>query len=368
MDPSSLVFAAIIGVWAAYLVPAWLRRRVQMAESRSRDRFSSGVRVLNRRRRARRDGLMHRSSGAVLTAPRESSGFVRLEAAEPAEPAEPVVEHLLRTPSADRTDRAPSAPATPSVPRVPSAPERAPGEAARARARAALREAQAMHQAAVQRARLAAARRFRALIALLLVVAAAWTLSMATAFRAWIGLTATGLLVLDLAAGRVAAIRSKQVLDESRQRVVAARRLVDEALSAGVAEATAVVSATDVAPAASSVAASSARPEAGVGDTWVPVPVPPPTYTLKPAVHRPEPAPLPSPLPSTAGPAASGASGASTGSAASAAGVDESGAAGVAASSDGSRARGRGALPRRAEEIERILDLDALEQRTAVNG
>lgn len=218
-----------------------------------------------------------------------------------------------------------------------------------------------MHQAAVQRARLAAARRFRALIALLLVVAAAWTLSMATAFRAWIGLTATGLLVLDLAAGRVAAIRSKRVLDESRQRVVAARHFVDEALSAGVAEATAVVSATDVAPATSSVAASSARPEAGVGDTWMPVPVPPPTYTLKPAVHRPEPAPLPS----TSGPAASGAAGAS---AASAAGVDESGAAGAAASSDGSRARGRGALPRRAEEIERILDLDALERRTAVNG
>jgi hypothetical protein len=362
MDPSSLVFAAIIGVWAAYLVPAWLRRRVQMAESRSRDRFSSGVRVLNRRRRARRDGIMHRSSGAVLTAPRESSGFVRLEAAEPAEPAEPVVEQLLRTPAAAPADRTPS---TPALPPAPPAPERAPGEAARARARAALREAQAMHQAAVRRARLAAARRFRALIALLLVVAAAWTLSMATAFRAWIGLTATGLLVLDLAAGRVAAIRSKRVLDESRQRVVAARHLVDEALSAGVAEATAVVSATDVAPAASSVAASSARPEAGVGDTWVPVPVPPPTYTLKPAVHRPEPAPLPSPLPSTAGPAASGAS---TASAASAAGVDESGAAGAAASSDGSRARGRGALPRRAEEIERILDLDALERRTAVNG
>jgi hypothetical protein len=81
-------------------------------------------------------------------------------------------------------------------------------------------------------------------------------------------------------------------------------------------------------------------------DTWVPVPVPPPTYTLKPVVPRPEPAPLPA----ASQPAASLPSALPP----------------VAASG-----RGRGALPRRPEEIERILDLDAaddLETRRAVNG
>lgn len=46
---SSLIFLVVIGLWAAYLVPQWLRRREQLSASRSGDRFSAALRVLTRR-------------------------------------------------------------------------------------------------------------------------------------------------------------------------------------------------------------------------------------------------------------------------------------------------------------------------------
>jgi hypothetical protein len=81
------------------------------------------------------------------------------------------------------------------------------------------------------------------------------------------------------------------------------------------------------------------RRAAAVGETWSPVPVPVPTYTLKPAVPRPEPAPLDLPASFPAPPASPAASAFARGRAP------------------------RGALPRRAEDIEQILALDPV-----VNG
>lgn len=46
---SSLIFLVVIGLWLAYLVPQWLRRRQQLSASRSGDRFSGALRVLARR-------------------------------------------------------------------------------------------------------------------------------------------------------------------------------------------------------------------------------------------------------------------------------------------------------------------------------
>ena len=48
VDPSSLIFVVILGIWA-YLVQHWVRRREQLATSRSLDRFSEAMRVLERR-------------------------------------------------------------------------------------------------------------------------------------------------------------------------------------------------------------------------------------------------------------------------------------------------------------------------------
>jgi hypothetical protein len=285
VDPSSLVFLAIVGVWAAYLVPTWVRRRVHLAQSRARDRFSAGARVLHRRRVPR--ATAHRSTTAVLT------------------PSAPDVEAPVAPAAAARASRM--------------------GEADRARARSLQREAHIAHAGVVEGARVAAARRARVMVALVLFTGSAWAVSLATASPIWVAVPPSVMLLVHLIAARVAAVRSRRVLAASRARLVEARRR---------AEAATAVPATP-SPVVAEVAAGEVAVEAPAaavgGETWVPVPVPPPTYTLKPMVPRPEPAPLPEPL----APAAAVA---------------------------------RGALPRRPEEVERILDLDALETRRAVNG
>jgi len=293
VDPSSLVFLAIIGVWAAYLVPTWLRRRVHLAQSRARDRFSAGARVLHRRQPR---VTAHRSSSAVL-APIAAS-------------------------SADA-----SAGASGAAPVAAAATASRAGEAERARVRSAQREAHIAHANVVERARLAAARRARVMVALLLFTAAAWVVSLTTASPIWVAVPPSVMLLVHVLAARLAAVRSHRVLAMSRERLVDARRR-SEAAAASPADVPVA------APAPVEEPAEAAEPPAAAvgGDTWVPVPVPPPTYTLKPVVPRPEPAPLP-----------------------------ETATARVA----------RGALPRRPEEVERILDLDApetLETRRAVNG
>jgi hypothetical protein len=49
VQPSSLVFLVLIGIWAAYLLQHWVRRREHLATARSVDRFSDAMRVLERR-------------------------------------------------------------------------------------------------------------------------------------------------------------------------------------------------------------------------------------------------------------------------------------------------------------------------------
>src|SRR3954471_19336050 len=56
VHPSSLVFVAIVGLWAAYLLPQWIRRRDALGASRAEDRPSGALRVLARRRRERAAG------------------------------------------------------------------------------------------------------------------------------------------------------------------------------------------------------------------------------------------------------------------------------------------------------------------------
>jgi hypothetical protein len=49
VQPSSLIFLVLIGIWAAYLLQHWVRRREHLATARSVDRFSDAMRVLERR-------------------------------------------------------------------------------------------------------------------------------------------------------------------------------------------------------------------------------------------------------------------------------------------------------------------------------
>lgn len=49
MQPSSLIFLVLIAIWAAYLLQHWVCRREHLATARSVDRFSAAMRVLERR-------------------------------------------------------------------------------------------------------------------------------------------------------------------------------------------------------------------------------------------------------------------------------------------------------------------------------
>jgi hypothetical protein len=49
VSSSGLIYAVIVGAWAAYLVPMWLRRQDELNESRPTERFSTAIRLLSGR-------------------------------------------------------------------------------------------------------------------------------------------------------------------------------------------------------------------------------------------------------------------------------------------------------------------------------
>ena len=67
VSPSSLIFIAVIAIWATYLVVHVARHREQLATARSVDRFSGQMRVLQRRtaREATRPDSIRVSSASM---------------------------------------------------------------------------------------------------------------------------------------------------------------------------------------------------------------------------------------------------------------------------------------------------------------
>ncbi len=158
--------------------------------------------------------------------------------------------------------------------------------------------------------RRAAARRARVLLSLAVVAITSWGIVALPGVPFWMAVPATTLLVLDVvalvvsarrrtSARRAAARRLARTAALAQVRLAAQRRPTAPAevplpapRSDAVAEAASGASpATPVEPAAST--GPSAGSSAGADDgTWTPVPVPRPTYMLKPVVRRAEPAPL----------------------------------------------------------------------------
>ncbi|NJQ15325.1 hypothetical protein HCN52_10275 [Streptomyces bohaiensis] len=77
VNSHGLIFAMIVGAWAAYLVPMWLRRQDELNEARPTERFSTAIRLLSGRA-----GLERRSARETERRRRRSGGDV--------EPGEPV--------------------------------------------------------------------------------------------------------------------------------------------------------------------------------------------------------------------------------------------------------------------------------------
>ena len=100
---SSVIFLVVIGLWAAVLVPHWLRRREHLSHSRSVDRFSAAMRVLTRRPSPEELPDHSRTSTYVLTPSREQRA---LEAAPSDVEADVQVELAARpVPAAGRQSR-----------------------------------------------------------------------------------------------------------------------------------------------------------------------------------------------------------------------------------------------------------------------
>lgn len=65
MSASGLIYAAIALMWAAVLIPMWLRNHDTASENRSVERFGQAMRVLSRREQAAQDARRRRELGDV---------------------------------------------------------------------------------------------------------------------------------------------------------------------------------------------------------------------------------------------------------------------------------------------------------------
>ncbi|MYS79398.1 hypothetical protein [Embleya scabrispora] len=121
MNGSGLIYAAIVGAWAAYLVPMWLRRQDELNEARPTERFTTAIRILSRR------GAFERRSARVLAEARAAADE-GTDAPERRGPAEPP-----RTRQHPAKAAAPQPTQQPAVPpgAVPSAKAAKPGAAKR---------------------------------------------------------------------------------------------------------------------------------------------------------------------------------------------------------------------------------------------
>ncbi len=329
MDLDGLVVIAVAGLWIAYLVPHHLRHRQQLLEARADDRFSERLRVL-----------------------RVAEG-TRAEAAPGRSTATATEQRVLLHPGRRREDG--------SMHRPHAAADRVSADAAR-------RSSAARAARAASLARRAAAARRRALLSAVLLVAAlaAWgglalgglgLLAAATPsvlLLAVLGLGRRAVLAgrradAAWAAGQGTAASSAPARPAARPaaarpaappaaarpaRTSPASSVVGRAVHPSEAVTEVIIPAGGLVPAQADGPAAGAAPatparvapslrvdvsgeslapvaaeadpmvDSGVG-TWVPVPVPPPAYTLKPTARPQEPAPLPVQAPAATVPPAS---------------------------------------------------------------
>lgn len=277
--PAALV---VVGLWIAYLVPHKLRHRQQLLESRTDDRFSDALRVL------------------AVTGPAGSARRRRADIARGARPDCGQVDTRvgLLTPGTGTriggTDRGRT-----DVDRPHGTQDRIGADAAR---RAA--QLHAAHAAATARRGAAAHRRGVLAGVLLAATAVGWTVVGIAALPALAAVVPTALLVGVLVLGRHAVVQGHAAEQEWQRRIAEASAPLRERGARpgrkGAAGRAVRPSSTDTQVIAQVRASdgAAARGSDGVwsggreGDTWSPVAVPKPTYTMKAPAPRREPAPL----------------------------------------------------------------------------
>ncbi|CAM5561495.1 divisome protein SepX/GlpR [Streptomyces canus] len=320
MSSSGLIYAVIVGAWAAYLVPMWLRRQDELNEARPTERFSTAIRLLSGRagmeRRYAKD-LRARSTdegehGADEPDAVTESVDVRAFAMPPTRPqAQATVQ-----PSASERREAPRQPEPGGAPTRKQAPAPAASAQPQAQTHAPAPRRTAAAEAAAARARRtkALARRRRTTVMLFL----AFTLGTIVAAVGGLAfLWAPGVPAVMLSA-YIAHLRSQErrrfaYQMDRRRAEAAAQRLrerarqprrrssvstgveadepeerpateTDTGLSALAADRRALVEQTDHAEWIDQQRERQHRP--GHGDSWDPVPVPLPTYVTAPVAPR----------------------------------------------------------------------------------
>ncbi|MFE2277205.1 gephyrin-like molybdotransferase receptor GlpR [Streptomyces sp. NPDC059454] len=321
MSSSGLIYAVIVGAWAAYLVPMWLRRQDELNEARPTERFSTAIRLLSGRagmeRRYVKD-LRARSSEEGEQGVHDPDAItdsvdVRAFAVSQTRP-----QTRAPVPSlpAERPEQAPARPARERADRRTPEPAATRGRVPAARRGPDAQRLRAAQAAAARAQRLKALARRRRTTTMLF---AAFTLG--TIVAAVGGLTllwAPGVPAVLLSA-YIAYLRSQErrrfaYQMDRRQAEAAAQRLrererqprrrpsaedtdpdepegpeagvdVDPGLTALAADRRALVEQTDHAEWVDQQRERQRRPGQG-GDSWDPVPVPLPTYVTAPVAPR----------------------------------------------------------------------------------
>jgi hypothetical protein len=255
VQPSGLIFLVIIAIWATYLLQHWVRRREHLATARSVDRFSDAMRVLERRVPL---------PEFDMSTPRPRSYTV-----SPARPSRPeVVVKRLQSPA-------------PQTARRPAATVR-PTRTVRTRPGMAARRLRGLS--------------FLASLSLVVVVS---TMAGFSLLRWWSVPAAVGVVMADFAWLRhvAAAQRDTRRATVSMRRAEAALRRTAVPAGSNVPRSRPAAARTSshsgpvtVAPVAGVAEVAEPAGSAAEADPsgWSPVPVPPPTYTLKAKAERPE--------------------------------------------------------------------------------
>ncbi|GHB37721.1 hypothetical protein GCM10010377_30910 [Streptomyces viridiviolaceus] len=305
MSSSGLIYAVIVGAWAAYLVPMWLRRQDELNEARPTERFSTAIRLLSGRA-----GMERRYAKDLRSRPAD-------EAEHDEDDPDAATESVdVRAFAVSRTRRH-------TQPVVPPPGVEQPGDAPAGRRVPAARQAPASPASPASPAAAARARRTKVLARrrrTTVVLFLAFTLgSVVAAVGGLAFLWAPGVPAVLLSA-YIAYLRSQErrrfAFQMDRRRAeVAAQRLrerdrqprrrvsaeavgdpdaeepeegpeteADPGLSALAADRRALVEQTDHAEWVDQQRERQQRP--GQGESWDPVPVPLPTYVTAPVAPR----------------------------------------------------------------------------------
>ncbi|MEV7191078.1 gephyrin-like molybdotransferase receptor GlpR [Streptomyces sp. NPDC093510] len=319
MSSSGLIYAVIVGAWAAYLVPMWLRRQDELNEARPTERFSTAIRLLSGRagmeRRYAKD-LQARSpeEGESLDDPDGITGSVDVRSFV-APLTDPAIPRAEREPERERErepEREPAREPQREPAREPApAPRAQPPAKDPARATPAQRAASAEAAARARRVKVLARRRRTTVLLFLAFTAGTVVAAVGGLAFLWAPAGPAVLLsayivylrgqerrrytyTMDRRRAEAAAQRLRE--RQPRRRPAGAEHVADgtaeegaapgteTGLSALAADRRALVEQTDHAEWVDQQRERQHGP--GRGDSWDPVPVPLPTYVTAPVAPR----------------------------------------------------------------------------------